>query len=267
VGCRGADGWWWLPADLRLLSVDVPTTVPNSRSFEPDAWIPTQLLRRPSDPLSNRIKFLSASAVIGVLAGYFIFGNSDRRADVTVAPERTTGIPFVALRETGAPSTKATNMTVESRAVPEGEMASLEPVVRLDIKPNGGADAGRLQTLQERGKQLPTDDGHDATCFPSASAVLMYLPGAGPSWTPRGVWTSSRPTARLTRGSDRHCQKVEAGFLQRAGMILPATRRLWMCGRTTQEHGHHGLCERLVMKALNAGTPGLEQWPTNVEAR
>jgi hypothetical protein len=28
-----------LPADLGLPSVDVPTTVPNSRSFEPDAWI------------------------------------------------------------------------------------------------------------------------------------------------------------------------------------------------------------------------------------
>jgi len=54
------------------------------------------------------------------------------------------------VRETEAPSTKAANMTAESRAVPEAHVASLEPVVRLDIKPNGGADAGQLQTLQER---------------------------------------------------------------------------------------------------------------------
>ena len=147
--------------------------------------MPTPLFHRPSDLLSNRIKFLSASAVVGVLAGYFIFGNSDRRADVTVTPEDTRGIPLVALREMEAPSTKATNMTVESRAVPEGQMASLEPVVRLDIKANGGADAGELQTLQEREKQLLRDDGHDATCFPSTSAVLMHLPGARPSWTLR----------------------------------------------------------------------------------
>jgi hypothetical protein len=85
----------------------VPPIVVNSRSFEPDGWIPAPLLRR---PLPNRTKFLSVSVVAAVLGGYFIFGSSDRPADVAVTPEPATGTPpvaFSSLREAEAPSAKA----------------------------------------------------------------------------------------------------------------------------------------------------------------
>src|SRR6266446_3085310 len=60
---------------------------------ERDAWMPTPLLRRPSDPLSNRTKFLIASAIAALLAGPFVFGSSDRPVDVAVAPQPTIDAP------------------------------------------------------------------------------------------------------------------------------------------------------------------------------
>jgi hypothetical protein len=178
---RGADG----AADLGLPFVTEPKTVPNSRSLEPDAWISTPLLRRPGDPLSNRIKFLSASVVAAVFGGYFIFGSADRSADVAVTPEPAAGIPSVAFssaQEAEVRSAKAMDRTVESRAVPEGPMASL--MGRLDINPTEkGIDAKQPPTLPEREKQLLAESSHDSTCFPSASAVLLNHPGARPSWT------------------------------------------------------------------------------------
>jgi hypothetical protein len=77
-----------------------------------------------------------------------------------------------------APSAKASGIAVESRA----DGAALQPAVRVDIKPS---EAGLPQTLSERGKQLPAAIGHDASCFPSASAVLQNHPGGLPSWTLR----------------------------------------------------------------------------------
>jgi hypothetical protein len=77
-----------------------------------------------------------------------------------------------------APS-KATRITVESR--PEG--ASLQqPTERFDRKPT---DARPPQTLSERGKQLSAASRHDASCFPSASAVLQNHPAGSPIWTLR----------------------------------------------------------------------------------
>jgi hypothetical protein len=66
-----------LAADLGLLSAD---------DCERDAWTSTPLLRRRGDQLSNRTKLLSGAAVAAVLGGYFIFGSSDRPADVAVTP-------------------------------------------------------------------------------------------------------------------------------------------------------------------------------------
>src|SRR5215831_5757949 len=89
---QGAPETWRLlcGGQLRALpslpSVDAPTTVPNCSSFEADAWIPTPSLRRPSDPLSNRTKFLIASAT-AALAGYYVFASSDQSVDVAVVPQ------------------------------------------------------------------------------------------------------------------------------------------------------------------------------------
>jgi hypothetical protein len=67
------------------------------------------------------------------------------------------GVPQVAfssLREAEARSGKTMATTVESRAMPEGQMASLEPMGRLDIKPTNNGDARQPQTMPEGEKQL-----------------------------------------------------------------------------------------------------------------
>src|SRR5258708_20630721 len=66
------------------------------------------------------------------------------------------------------------DITVESRA----DGASLQPTVRLDIKPT---EAGPPQKSSRRGKQLAAASGHDRSCFPSASAVREHNQGAWPS--------------------------------------------------------------------------------------
>ena len=171
------------------------------------------MLRRPSDSLSNRMKFLSAGAIAGLLAGYFVFGSSDRPVDVAVAPQPTIDIPAVAflpLREVAAPSAEARDITVESRAEPEARTASLQPAVRLDIKPSESEiEARPQQTSPERGSQFFAANGHDPTCFPSASAVRQNHPGGWPSWTLRAPghegtrcwYAASRTTAHDHRSA------------------------------------------------------------------
>jgi hypothetical protein len=149
----------------------------SADDFERDAWTSTPLLRRRGDPLSNWTKLLSGAAVAAVLGGYFIFGSSDRPADVAITPEPAIGVPEVAfssLREAEVRSAKMAT-TVESRAVPEAQMVSSEPMGRLDIKP----------TKPQTENQLIAESGHDSTCFPSASAALLNHPGVRPSWTLR----------------------------------------------------------------------------------
>jgi hypothetical protein len=135
---------------------------------ERDAWMPTPLLRRPSDPLSNRTKFLIASAIAALLAGPFVFGSSDRPVDVAVAPQPTIDAPppvaFLPLREAMAPSAEARGITVESRAEREVQTASVQPTVRLDIKPTeSGIEARPPQALLERGRPFFAASGHDST--------------------------------------------------------------------------------------------------------
>jgi hypothetical protein len=97
-----------------------------------------------------------------------------------------------------APSAKASSIPVESGT----DKASLQPTEHFDIKPT---EARPPQTLSERGKQLSATSGHDASCFPSASAVLHNHPGGWPTWTMRAPghegtlcwYAAARP-----RGSD-----------------------------------------------------------------
>jgi hypothetical protein len=77
-----------------------------------------------------------------------------------------------------ARSATISSIAVESR----GDAVSLQPALRADIKPS---EVGLAQTLSERGKPSSPESGHDASCFPSASAVLQNHPGASPTWTMR----------------------------------------------------------------------------------
>jgi hypothetical protein len=162
---------------------------PNSRSFEPDAWMPTPLLRRPVGPLSNRMKFLIASAIAALPASYLVFGNFDRVGDGAITPQPTIDIPPLALlllREAEAPPTEAKDPTVGSHTEPEAQTMSLQPPVRLDMRPTETTIEARPgQTLPERGKELFAASGYDARCYLSASAVRQNHPGGRPSWTLR----------------------------------------------------------------------------------
>jgi hypothetical protein len=104
-----------------------------------------------------------------------------------------------------APSAQADGIPIESR----GEAASLQPTVPLNIKPT---KAKALQTLSEKGKQLSAANQHDASCFPSASAVLQNHPGGRPTWTTRAPghegtqcwYAAARPTvSQRPRAGDR----------------------------------------------------------------
>ena len=209
--------------------VDAPTSIPNSSSFEADGWMPTPLLRRQSDPLSNRTKFLIASAIVVLLAGYFVFGSSDRSVDVAVAPQPAIdllSVEFLPLRETEAPSAMARGITVESRAQPpEVQTASLHPTVPLDIKPTESEiEARPPQTLTEREKPLVAASGYDSTCFPSASAVRQNHPGGWPSWTLRApghegtrCWYAATRTTANDHRSEMTQRKETVGITEKLG--------------------------------------------------
>lgn len=160
--------------------------------FEPDERMP-----RPSDPLSNRTKFLIAIAVAALPAGYFIFRNFDRPVDVAVLPQATSDIPPVgssSTLEVQASSTNAMGTTVERQTEPEVQTAPL-PAPLETKPPEGDIHARPPQMLPEGGKQplAASREGRqafaasrdDSTCLPSASAVRQSYPGAWPSWTLR----------------------------------------------------------------------------------
>jgi hypothetical protein len=191
--------------------VKASTTILRSIPFEPDRRRSTRMLRRPSDPLSIRTKFLIviAIAVAALPAGYLFFGNSDPPVDVAVVPQATTNrlsVEFSPLREAEAPLSKATDITVasraesevrtaplqptvpfiEGRAEPDVRTAQLPPTVPLDIKPTeNGIEARPPQTLPQKEGQSSTPSQDASTCFQSASAVRQNYPGRWPSWTLR----------------------------------------------------------------------------------
>jgi hypothetical protein len=102
------------------------------------------------------------------------------------------------------PRTRSTEQTAASTTPVEtrADGASLQPTERFDIKPT---EARPSQTLPERGKQLSAASRHDASCFPSASAVLQNHPGGWPTWTlraPGHEGTMCWYAAARPRGSD-----------------------------------------------------------------
>ena len=106
--------------------------------------------------------------------------NTDQTAAGIAAGQKqiAAGIDQTATNSAQAPPAKAGGITVESRT----DGASL-PTVRLDIKPT---ETRAPQAMPERGKQFSAaSGGHDASCFPSASAVLQNYLGGWPTWTLR----------------------------------------------------------------------------------
>jgi Bacterial protein of unknown function (DUF899) len=97
---------------------------------------------------------------------------------VVAGQERTRNTDQTATSVDQASSAQADSIPVERR----GDAASLQPTVPLKIRPT---EARALQTLSEKGKQVSAANQYDASCFPSASAVLQNNPGASPTWTLR----------------------------------------------------------------------------------
>jgi hypothetical protein len=222
------------PAQLSVITVGgsplakAPTTIRRSIPFQPDRRRSTRMLRR---PLSNGIKFLSAGAIAGLLAGYFVFGSSDRRVHVALEPQPKIDAPSVAFlpsQQVAAPPAEARDITVESRAEPEVQTTSLPPAVRLDIKPTESEiearppqtlpervtkseiEARPPQTLPERGRQSFAASRDDSTCLPSASAVRENHPGAWPSWTLRAPGhEGSRCWYAATRMTSHHRTEMQ----------------------------------------------------------
>jgi hypothetical protein len=93
---------------------------------------------------------------------------------------------------------KATSIPAESRT----DGASLRPTARLNIKPT---EAIPPQTSSEKDKQSSAASRHDASCFPSASAVVQNHAGGWPTWTlraPGHEGTMCWYAAARPRGSD-----------------------------------------------------------------
>jgi hypothetical protein len=115
-----------------------------------------------------------------------------------------------------APAADATRISVESRT----DGAALQPPVRVDIKPS---EARLPQTLYKRGKQLSAASGHDASCFPSASAVLQKYPGVWPSWTqkaPGYEGTRCWHAAERSGGSDHRSEMAQSKEIVRTANEL-----------------------------------------------
>jgi hypothetical protein len=169
-------------------SVKPSTTIRRSISFEPEERRSPQRWRQPRDPRSIRMKFLIPIAVAALPAGYLVFEDSDPPVNVAAVPQATANrlsAEFSPLGEAKAPSSKAPDITVESRT-PEVQTAPLQPMAPLEIKPTENGIEGRPpETLpQKEGPSLtPSQDA--SICFPSASAVRQTYPEGWPSWTLR----------------------------------------------------------------------------------
>jgi hypothetical protein len=138
------------------------------------------LLRRPSHRLSDQTKFLLTGTIFALAAGYFAFGRNDQAVDVLAAPQ-----PKIDMAPAQFLPSRDRALTVESRAEPEVQSASLEPPARLQVKlTRSGGDVGPLQMTSSEGGQQLFAASH-STCFPSASAVRQSNPGGSPSWTLR----------------------------------------------------------------------------------
>src|SRR5258708_28166480 len=134
----------------------MPTAIGRCIRFEPDLRRSTRMLRRPSDPLSIRTKFLIviAIAVAALPAGYLFFGNSDpperpqrrpqtttNRLSVEFSPLREaqapTAVPPVEFLPLQAPTAAAVGTKADSQIESEVPTRPLQPNVPFHIKQTG----------------------------------------------------------------------------------------------------------------------------------
>ena len=179
------------------------------------------LLGRPSNSLSSLTKFLISGAIMTPLVGYLVFASARQRMNVPTAPQSTIDTSPIASFEQVLPSSGGAG------AEPELQTTSLQPAVRLNIKPSdseinatspqtvagtdkGATSADAVPGVQdakppiERGGQFVVASVPASSCFPSASAVRQDQPGAWPSWTLRAPghegtkcwYAATRATAR-----------------------------------------------------------------------
>jgi hypothetical protein len=247
-----------LPAVPGLPLVEAPATISSAVSFEADTWTSTPLLRRPSDPLSNRTKFLIATAVAVLPAGYFIFGNSDRPVDIAVAPQTQAiyhSVEPLPLREAEATSAETRGITIESKAEPDVQTASPEPPARLAKKPTDSAiEATSPQTLPD--KELLAAGRDDSTCLPSASAVRQNHPGAWPSWTLRAP---GHEGTRCWYPATRTKAEAEARSARAGGVTLePNGRDTCFPSASAVLQNHPGAWPSWTMRA--PGHEGIRCW-------
>jgi hypothetical protein len=210
-----------LPRVPGLPLVETRITIPSAMSFKPNAWTSTPLLRRPSDPLSNRTKFLIAAAIAALPSAYFIFGVSNRPVSVAVAPQTATDLPpleLLPLPEVDATSAKTRGITVERKAEPDVQTTSSKPTTPLDIKPTESAiEARPAPTLPDKESLAASQDA--STCFPSASAVRQNHPGGWPSWTLRAP---GHEGTRCWYDATRNKAEAEARSPRAGGVTLEA---------------------------------------------
>jgi hypothetical protein len=122
---------------------------------------------------------------------------NETAAAIATGQELTRSTDETAISIDHASATDATPITVGRAGG-----AALQPALRVDIKPS---ETGLAQTRSERGKQLAAASGYEASCFPSAAAVLHSQPGALPTWTlraPGHEGTQCWRAAARTNGSD-----------------------------------------------------------------
>jgi hypothetical protein len=178
---------------------EAPTTVRRFISPEPERRRSPQTLPRPGDPRSIYTKFLVPIALAALPAGYFFFGDSDPPVTVAVVPQVTTSrLPaeFSSLREATAPSSRVTDITVESPIEPEAtgstiqnpvgpkvQTATLHRTVPLDMKPTeNGIEARPPQTYppQKEPSFMPSPDAlalPKSQAFGAAEITLMMEKG------------------------------------------------------------------------------------------
>jgi hypothetical protein len=199
--------------DLPLVKPPTPTR--RSMSFEPAGRTSSQMLRPPSNPRSNWMKFLIPIAVAAPPAGYLFFGDPDPPVNVAVVPQVTTNLSaeFSPPGKAKAPLSEATDITVESRIEPESpvepdvQTALLQPTVPSDVKPTKNGIEARPANLSQKEGRSSTLGQDPSTCFRSVRAVLQNYPESRPSWTFRGpghegtkCWYPTKRTARDTQG-------------------------------------------------------------------
>jgi hypothetical protein len=101
---------------------------------------------------------------------------ADREPPNRSADQLATGQAPTAHSTDQTAATEATSIPVASRA----DGPSLQPTEHFDKKPT---EARPSQTVSEKGKHLSAASRQDASCLPSALAVLHNHPGGWATWT------------------------------------------------------------------------------------